>query len=369
MIYLNNAGTTWPKPDEVALAMNDFTELSPERWSELYEQCLHTVANFFNLPKERLLFTTSCTAALSIAFSDFPWEQGDRLIISHMEHHALSRWFHKLQREQGVEGVVIPRASDGPIDMQVLEQELQKGARMVAVSMATNVTGELLPYAEIVKLAHQYGALCLLDGAQTSGIVPIDISSLQPDLFVFAGHKGPLGPQGIGGLYITESVSMICPSAACEITPGSGKPAIFPTYCDAGSVNMIALAGMSAGIAWLNKQGWSDWIAKRKKFSSALRRGLAAIPGVIIYGKNDADASTGAVAVNVDGMGAGQLGDLLWNDYQIKTGSGFQCAPMAHEAIGTAELGTVRLSVGHWTKDSEIEAVLHAFSEIALKLT
>ena len=266
MIYLNNAGTTWPKPDKVNKAIADFTTLPPKSWNRLFDDGLNTVTQFFNLPSpDRFLFTTSCTSALSVAFSDFDWQKGDRLIISSLEHHALSRWFFKLMNERGIEGVIIPRGQDAPFDIIKFEEELKKGCKMVATTMACNVTGEILPYEDIVRLSHKYGALCLLDGAQVAGVVPIDIKSLQPDFFVFAGHKAPFGPQGIGGLYIDESVSMVCPSAACEIVPGERKAGIFPSYCDTGSANMMAISALTAGLNWIQEKGWDNIIEHRNE--------------------------------------------------------------------------------------------------------
>ncbi len=363
MLYFNQAGTSWPKPTIVTEAINNFTNLSPEDWSEIYEEGLNTVSRFFNLPSsDRFLFTTSCTSSLGIAFSDFPWNEGDRLIISTMEHHALSRWFHKIQRERGVEGVVIPRSSNGPFDVKRLESELQKGARMVAISMASNVTGEVLPYKEVINLCHKYGTFCLLDGAQTAGIFPIDISELNPDIFVFAGHKGPYGPQGIGGLYIANSVAMECPTAACEITPGSKPAGVFPSYCDTGSVNMMALAGLTAGFKWLESQGWDTLTDRRIALISKLRNGLSRIPGLIILESGDAHNTTGAVSIVSEKYSSDQLGDLLWKQFEIRVSAGFQCAPLAHEALQTEESGTVRVSVGPMTTKADIDVLLESLS-------
>lgn len=365
MIYFNNAGTSWPKPASVNESMAHFTTLNPDQWLEIYEDGLETVCRFFNIQdKDRFLFTTSCTSSLSVAFSDFPWDEGDRLITSTMEHHALSRWFHKVQRERMVEGVVIPRASNGPFDLQVLETELQKGAKMVAVSMASNVTGELLPYREIINLCKNYNVFCLLDAAQTAGILPIDINDLQPDFFVFAGHKGPLGPQGIGGLYISKKVAMACPTAACEITPGDSAKGVFPSYCDTGSVNMMALKALTQGIKWLESRGWDILLNHRYQLVSKLRKGLSEISGLSIAGIGTEMDTTGAVSITTNKYNTTELADILWKQYKVKVSAGFQCAPMAHEALQTDTYGTVRFSVGPETTENEVDFLLKSMSEI-----
>ena len=298
MIYLNNAGTTWPKPKGVGDAINAFNQASPDEWLALFNQGHKVVSSFFGIEKpDRFLFTQSCSQSLAVAFTDFPWEAGDRIIISSMEHHALSRWMFKLQNERGVEGVIIPRAADGPIDLTMFEKELKKGARMVAMTMASNVTGEILPYEELVRLSKKYGAVSLLDGAQTAGILSINLSELDPDIFVFAGHKGPFGPQGIGGLYISERVSMVCPSAACEISPGQKVHTIFPSYCDTGSAPMQAIAGLTAGIQWLNQQGWEQLLKHRHSLTEKMRYGIMDLSGLTIVGSTSHSSYTGAVSI------------------------------------------------------------------------
>ncbi|MEP0986110.1 aminotransferase class V-fold PLP-dependent enzyme [Ekhidna sp.] len=364
MIYLNNAGTTWLKPEAVNDAISHFNQLPPDQWMSVFDEGIQTVTSFFGIPNpERFLFTQSCTQALATTFTDFPWEHGDRLIISTMEHHALSRWYYKLHQERGVEGVIIPRATEGPFDLEIFEDELKKGARMVAISMASNVTGEILPFEEVIRLCKSYGVVCLLDGAQTAGIIPINVAELNPDIFVFAGHKGPYGPQGIGGLYIAESVDMTCPSAACELVPGEKKASVFPTYCDTGSAPMMTIAGIIAGIKWLEEKGWDKLLSHRNKLVSKMRVGLSGIDGIEVVGSQRYNRYTGAVSIKSASVPLEEIKDKLKKESIIGS-LGFQCAPLAHEAIGTSETGTLRFSVGPMNTEEEIGVLLGAFSKI-----
>ncbi len=359
MIHLNNAGTTWPKPELVNEAIADFNNLAPNDWLNVFHEGIRVATDFFEIENtSRFLFTQSCTQSLAIAFSDFDWQKGDRLIISTMEHHALSRWYYKLQRERGVEGVIIPRSESGPFDLDFFENELKRGSKMVAVSMASNVTGEILPFEEIVKLSKEYGAICLLDGAQSAGILPINISELDPDIFAFAGHKGPFGPQGIGGLYISGRVSMICPSAACEIVPGQKKMSVFPTYCDTGSAPMMTIAGLTSGIKWLRNKGWEKLHSHRKTLVEKMRGGLKEIEDIEIVGSTDWGSYTGAVSIKSKTRPLEEIKNRLWEKYQIKGSLGFQCAPLAHEAIGTEDTGTFRFSVGPMNTQEEVDILL-----------
>lgn len=363
MIYLNNAGTTWPKPKSVKEAINQFNASSPDEWLSVFNDGIEVATSFFGIENpDRFLFTQSCTQSLAVAFSDFPWESGDRLIMSTMEHHALSRWYYKLQVERGVEGVIIQRGEESPFDLNTFEAELNKGARMVAVSMASNVSGEILPFEEIIRLSKEYGALCLLDGAQTAGIIPINIKELDPDFFVFAGHKGTYAPQGVGGLYISERVSMTCPSAACEIVPGTKKNTIFPTYCDTGSAPMMAISGLTTGIKWLEEMGWERLLSKRNKLSEKMRSGLEGMKGIEVMGSTSWGRYTGAVSIK--GTSLQLFKDELWNNYQIKGSYGFQCAPLAHDALGTGETGTLRFSVGPMNTEEEVEVLLNGIKDI-----
>ncbi|WP_420317008.1 aminotransferase class V-fold PLP-dependent enzyme [Ekhidna sp.] len=364
MIYLNNAGTTWPKPVSVTEAIARFNQLPPDRWLEVFEEGIQTVTSFFGITNpDRFLFAQSCTQALATAFSDFEWKAGDRLIISTMEHHALSRWYYKLQNEQGVEGVIIPRAEDGPFDLNVFESELKKGARMVAISMASNVSGEILPFEAVIRLCKENGVICLLDGAQTAGIIPINISELDPDIFVFAGHKGPFGTQGIGGLYLSERVSMTCPSAACELVPGEKKPSAFPSYCDIGSAPMMTIAGLTAGIKWLEAKGWDELLSHRNKLVNKMRNDLSEIDGIDIVGNQDYHRFTGAVSIKSLSIPLQEIKEKLRKENKIIGSLGFQCASLAHEALGTAQTGTLRFSVGPMNTDNEVELMLETLKK------
>jgi len=364
-MYLNNAGTTWPKPETVYEAISDFNRASPTEWRKIFWDGHKVTTSFFGIANpDRFLFTQSCSQSLSVAFTDFPWEYGDRLIISTMEHHALSRWFTKLQNERGIVGIIIPRAEDGPIDLDLLEEELKKGARMVAMTMASNVTGEILPYEKIVNLCKKYGTVSLLDGAQTAGIIPIDLSELDPDIFVFAGHKGPFGPQGIGGLYLSKRISLTCPTAACEITPDQTELSSFPTYCDTGSAPMQAIVGMTSGIQWLRKQGWEQLIDHRSALATKLRNGLKEIKDLEIVGAEGYKRYTGAVSIASSSISLEDINEQLIQNHQIQGSFGFQCAPMAHEAVGTAKTGTLRFSVGPMNTSSEVDNLLSALQSI-----
>jgi selenocysteine lyase/cysteine desulfurase len=350
--YHNHAGTSWPKPDAVLQAAERATMALPAEWGRLFEDAHRGVARAFGVGPERMLITPSCTQALAVAIADLPWEGGDRILSSQMEHHALVRPLAKLQ---GVETLHLPRGQAGPIDLNQVEEQLKSGGvRLVAMSMASNVSGELLPWKALVELSHEYGALCLLDGAQVAGWHPLDLLELGVDLFAFAGHKGPQGPSGAGGLYLREGLVMDTPGARCGLDSCDDGP----SYCDTGSVNLPALCGLAAGLAWMAREQPLEGVLAAL---SALRDGLTQIPGVRVLG---AAPGVPTCSVVLQGMTAAEASAKLRSAGVVASG-GIQCAPMAHEALGTDPNGTLRLSLGPKQGTAEAQALLSAVQGLA----
>lgn len=345
--YHNPAGTSWPKPPEVLAAAEQATRAPPDAWPVLFAEAHRAVAEAFGVAPDDLLITPSCTQALAVAVADVPWRPGDRALSSHLEHHALAG---PLARLRGVEVTHIGRAADGPLDLDAVAQALARGGvKLVAASMASNVTGELLPWRELVDLAHRHGALCLLDGAQVAGWMDLDLAALEVDLFAFAGHKGPQAPSGVGGLYVRPGVFLETPAASC--TPEACRPG--PDYCDTGSVNLPALRGLAEGLAWMRRHAP---LADALDAALSLRALLAEHPAVRLLGGTPGVPTCSFVVTGrsvqavVDGLRA----------RGVVAAAGLQCAPLAHEALGTAPEGAVRVSFGPGQGRADAEAVAAA---------
>ena len=361
MIYANNAGTSWPKAPTVREAVSKALDSDPQQLGEVFESAQETVCRFLGIQEtQRFLFTSGCTSALAVALADLPWQEGDLVLTSSLEHHALVRPVELLKR-RGVQHLALPYRPGKPADLKFAEETLARGGvRLVAVTAASNVTGELLPVAELAHLAHQHDALLLVDAAQTVGVTPVDVSTLGADLLVFAGHKGPLGPQGIGGFWAAPHVLFESPRAVCDLNSGSAAPcAPMPGYCDVGSVNIAAAAGLAAGLNWLEAHGGES---PARSLAVQLDAALRERPFCTVFGAPGAER-TATVSLLIDGIPP-DVAEARFAEEGILVRGGQHCAPMALEAIGAPE-GTVRISFGPFQQEEDLERILGVVDALA----
>jgi len=377
MIYLNNAATTWPKPEVVYTTVDKcFREMdSPMRnaaegvlHGDLMSESRKVIAPFFGITDPtRLILTPGCTYALNLAILGVGWKSGDVAIMSGLEHHAVSRPIRKLAIERSIRFEVAPYEPGHPIDLDFVEQTLRRGrVRLVACTMASNVTGDLFPVQDVVELAHRYHALCLIDAAQAGGILDIDAESLGADLLAFAGHKGLFGPPGLGGLYVAPGIDLR--TLAEGGTGGdSGEHAMFhkvPSTYEVGTHNLPAIAGLAAGVQWIQETGLERIRAHERKLVGQFIAGVSEIPGVKVYGTRDLDRRTGVVSLTMEGMTPKELAAWLAEEHQVTSRAGFHCAPLSHETIGTLPgEGTIRFSFGFFNTPEEVASVLQDLVE------
>lgn len=362
MIHANHAGTAWPRPPGVAEAMRAALAATPVEQAALHQRAHAAVAAWFGLPApERLLFASSCTAALGVLLADLPWQRGDVVITSQLEHHALVRPVQALVQHRGVRHVAAPWRPGVPLDLDAVAAALAAGrVRLVAVTGASNVTGERLPLAELAALAHAHGALFLLDAAQVAGVVPLDLEALGVDLLAFAGHKGLGGPPGVGGLWAARHVTFACPGVVCELG-GGGAPRIapYPGHCDLGSVNLPGVVGLAAALAWLDALPAADR-ERPVRLAARLRAALRERPHVRVLGGDG--PHTGAVGMLVRG-GVPRDAEAHFAARGIVVRAGSHCAPMALEAVG-APGGCLRIGFGTGNRDEDVDAVLAALDTL-----
>lgn len=379
MFYLDNGATSWPKPDAVYEAMDQsFRGLfSPKRGTAKASRAganqllkaRHRLATLFNIvDPTRIAFTPGATYALNTAIQAFPWQAGDSVVMSSVEHHALSRPIRKMAREKGVTVHIIPYTDEQPFDLAYYENLLKTdpSIKLVATTHASNVIGCVLPVAEIGRLAHQYGKLYLVDAAQTAGVLPVDVQAQHIDMLAVPGHKSLYGPPGVGALYVSESVQL---NTFIEGGTGndSGKHPMrmtLPDGIEVGTIPLPQILGLAAGTDWVLEQGIASIHARETALLTRLLDGLNQIEGITIYGTQDVAKKVPVVSFNMTGQHPKELGERLFDEHGIALRGGFHCAPMAHEAINTIQMsGTLRASIGAFTQESDVDALLGALKE------
>ncbi len=378
LIYLDNGATSFPKPPEVAEAMDRFLRQvggSPGRSGHRLSQeaarvvfdCREGLATLFGIPdSKRLAFTLNATEALNMAILGL-LAPGDRVVTTSMEHNSVMRPLRELVRSRGIDLEVVPSDREGRVDLEGLEKALRKKTRLLAVNHASNVTGAVAPLDSLGHMARRAGALLLVDAAQSAGIIPIDVVRDRVDLLAFTGHKGLLGPQGTGGLWVRGGIDL-----APVFRGGTGsnseleeQPDFYPDRLESGTPNGVGIAGLGAAVRFLARQGVEKIMARESGLGGRLLQGLSSIEGVTLYGPGPGEKRTAAVSLNIRGMAPSEVGFLLDEGYGVLARVGLHCAPGAHRTIGSFPAGTVRLSPGYFTTEAQIDAAVDACRDLA----
>lgn len=370
--HCNHAGTSFPKPPGVARAVAETIEAAPGQRNATYERVLEQCAEAFGIPgSDRLRVTGSCTAALDVLIGDLPWSAGDVVLTSALEHHALIRPIARLVRDRGVVHRVAPYVPGAAVDLSWMRAQLQAGGvRLVAHTAASNVTGELLPTAELVVLAHEFGALHLTDAAQTAGIVPLDVLELGTDMLAVAGHKGPLGPLGAGLAWAAPQVEFATPALEGPLGVDRGRPFAcieFPGWCDLGSVNMGAVAGLGAALEWSVERGGALVLgARAQAMARELAGRLAELLGTLeaaheLLGGGVDTPRTGAVGITAPPAKLAAA-EAFFAERGVAVRAGRHCAVLALETLGV-DHGTLRISFGGTSQDDDLEVVWDVLRE------
>lgn len=380
MIYLDNAATTMRKPQEVVDAVVEAmgslgnagrgASAGALDAGRVVLRCREAVAALLGCPRaDHVCFSANSTAALNAALSGLVGP-GDRVVTTVLEHNSVLRPLARLADERGVEVAYAGCDAHGFLNMEELERLVTPGTRLVAVTHGSNVTGNLVDVARVAKIAHAAGAICLVDASQTAGAVSLDMAAMGLDVVCFTGHKGLMGPQGTGGMAVAEGIGMR-PWAE----GGSGvhsferrHPQEWPTRMEAGTLNAHGLAGLAAGIAFIEKNGGLAAVGAREhELARRLREGVRDVPGVTVYGGWPVapERCGSIVALNVDGLDSAEVADALSAGWGIACRAGAHCAPLMHRALGTERRGIVRLSCGWFNTEEEVDVAAAAVREIA----
>ena len=377
MIYFDNAATTMMKPPEVARAVADAIEsfggvgrgvhdASLSAGMAVY-RCRQQVAQLFGAPDaKRVAFGLNVTEALNAVVGGM-LGAGDHAITTAASHNSVLRPLFRKVDEQGVELDVLPVAPDASIDYDAFERLFRPNTKLVVVTHASNLTGDVYDVARMARIAHDHEAVICVDAAQTAGVVPIDMQADGIDIVAFTGHKSLYGPQGTGGLCLAEDVDLPWFKVGGSGTHSYDRehPLFYPERLEAGTLNAHGIAGLSAGIAHIEEVGVDEIARQTAALADRFEAGVRGLPGVRIVGGHGGIGRTGIVALNVGDIDSAQVADALGYDYGICVRAGAHCAPLMHEAMGTSHQGAVRFSFSHFNTAEEVDAGIAAIAEIA----
>ncbi len=378
IIYADNAATSWPKPPEVVEAVGEFLRNcsgSPGRAahkmaleaSRIVFETREELAALISAPSsEQIVFTKCATEALNLALFGL-LRPGDKVVTTTMEHNAVARPLYYLERHRGVAVTYVRCREDGSLDLDRLRQTLTEvSPRLLVVNHASNVTGTIVPLTEVAEMKGP--ALLLVDAAQSAGALEIDVSQ-GLDLVALTGHKSLLGPTGTGALYIAPGLEELIEPLGLGGTGSRSEsleqPSFLPDRFESGTPNTVGLAGLKAGLNFIKKTGLARIREHEKGLTALFLEGLASIPEITVYGPGDPERQTPVVSLNIAGKDPAKVALELDRRYGIAVRPGLQCAPLAHQTIGTYPRGTVRFSWGYFNDPSEVEMTLAALKELA----
>jgi cysteine desulfurase family protein len=380
MIYLDNAATSWPKPPQVAAAMQHFLAhvgATPGRSGHrLSVEAGRTVLDARDAIAEllgmrdplRVAFMANATEALNTVLLGFP-VSGEHVIVSGLEHNSVMRPLSELSR-RGITHTVLPHSADGSLDPDEIRKAVRPGTILLAVNHASNVTGRVLPVREAGRIARELGLHFLVDAAQTAGCIPIDMELDCIDFLAFTGHKSLLGPQGTGGLALADRIApsrlrMLKTGGTGSRSEHTSHPEFLPDRFEAGTPNAVGLAGLAAGIRHVLDAGVENIRLSEERLVDRLAAGLASIEGIRVHGLAPLGQRTGTLSFTLHGVPVSDLALRLDEEHEILCRAGLQCAPLAHRTIGTFPDGTVRFSVCPFNTPEQIDEAIAAVAAVA----
>lgn len=381
MIYFDNAATTLQKPPQVteavARALTSFGGVgrgvhpaSLAAGMAVYDARAR-VAELLGAPSAaRVAFALNVTMALNTAI-DGLLAPGEGAVTTAASHNSVLRPLFRARDERGCWIEVAGIRPDASLDWESYKRALARGPKLVVVTHASNLTGDVYDVVRMARMAHEAGALFVLDAAQSAGALPVDMSALGVDVLCFTGHKSLFGPQGTGGLCVADGVDI-----PPFVEGGSGvhsyderHPRFMPEALEAGTVNAHGLAGLAAGVAFLQDVGVEQVHAHVSRLADVFEAGARDVPGVRILGGRGGVDRSGIVALNVGDADSAQVADRLAQEFDICVRAGAHCAPLMHTALGTEEQGAVRFSFSWFNTEAEVEAAVRALASVARELT
>lgn len=376
MIYFDNAATTLRKPDVVARAVVEAMGAAGNPGRGVHEGALDAarlvyearcaMAQLFHAESpERIAFTANSTMALNTAVKGL-LNPGDHVITTALEHNSVLRPLYEMEL-QGVQLTILPADNQGRICCADFEAHIRDNTRAIICTHASNLTGNVTDVECIGGIAKKHNLLFIVDASQTAGVLPVDVQKMQADVLCFTGHKGLLGPQGTGGLYVRTGVNVrpLVSGGSGVQTYSRSHPMQMPTALEAGTLNVHGLAGLNAAVRWLMAQDMDVLRRKELELMHTFYERVREIPGITVYGDFSQADRCPIVTLNLRDYDSAQVSDELSLTWGIATRPGAHCAPLMHEALGTVEQGAVRFSFSHFNAMEEIEIAVSALRELA----
>ncbi|SFT23486.1 aminotransferase class V-fold PLP-dependent enzyme [Paenibacillus sp. BC26] len=377
LIYLDHAATSWPKPASVIEAVVEAMErdgANPGRGS--HAMAVRASRILFNTRKalaklfavsnpNDIAFALNTTMALNTAIKGM-LNQNDHVIATAVEHNSVRRPLEYLKRVIGIEVSYVEPNEAGELDAKQIEAAIQPNTKLVIVNHSSNLLGSILPVADIGEVTRKHGLKLLVDAAQTAGLLEINVEQMGIDMLAFPGHKGLLGPQGTGGLYIHPNVELepLLHGGTGSQSEAIEQPTVRPDRYEAGTQNAAGINGLKAGVQHILHETVQNIHTREWMLTQQLMEGLHELNGVRILGPELGKPRTGIVSFVLPGADPSEIGFILDQHYQIAVRTGFHCTPLAHEIAGTKDTGAIRASVGCFTTKQEVDALIAAVKEI-----
>ena len=380
-IYLDNAATSWPKPEAVYEAVDGYQrELGATSGRGAYREAdevdrrvrltRQRLVEFLGaVDPQRIIFTANGTESLNLAIHGL-LRPGDHVVTSVVDHNSVLRPLRFLVEQRGIEVDRVPCDRWGIVGPEAIERALRPNTRLIALVHASNVTGALQPIEEVGQIAAARGVFYLVDAAQSLGHMPIDVTRVGADLLAAPAHKGLLGPSGLGVLYIApgceEHLLPLRQGGTGTQSDEDRQPDTLPDKYEPGNLNVPAVLGLSEGIAYLEQVGLDQVRRHAQALTARMLDGFAEVEGVTVYGPRDATRQLGVVSIRLADVDPRVVAAMLDSTHRIQVRAGIQCAPLMHQALGTTYLGgTVRFSMSVFTTHEEVDAAVAAVAAIA----
>ncbi len=376
MIYLDNAATTYPKPEKVYESMMDCMKnycanpgraghkLAMKAAREIYD-ARENIAKLFNINNPmNIVFTNNATDSLNLAIKGAV-KKGDHIITTSMEHNSVIRPIKSLEK-YGIENTIVECDKEGFLDIENIKKAIKPNTRLIVTTHASNVCGTLIDIKSVGEVAKENNIIYLVDASQTAGVYDIDVKNMNIDMIAAPGHKCLLGPQGTGILYIREglTINILKEGGTGSKSEDLFQPDLLPDKYESGTHNTPGIVGLNEGVKFVLETGIEKIREHEEQLCEYMLNRLEEVPNIVIYGPKNSKKRAAVISINIDKMDSGEITFLLDSEYDIATRSGIHCAPLAHKTLGTLEQGSVRFSLGYFNTKEDIDKAIDALKDI-----